>query len=124
MKSRCENCGMRKRAEKNPNSIISKIWRWHTGWCPGWKAYQRELAQQLGRSSQHSPPKRRGGATRPAPTTGAPILTDGLGWLECRLVATMPTGDHARVLGGVVAAGVERQGGPLTVAAAGMKYAG
>jgi hypothetical protein len=37
---------MRKRAEKKPNSIISKIWRWHTGWCPGWKAYQKELAQQ------------------------------------------------------------------------------
>jgi len=46
MKSRCETCSMRKRAEKNPNSIISKIWRWHTGWCPGWKAYQKELAEQ------------------------------------------------------------------------------
>lgn len=46
MKSKCENCGMRKRAEKNPHSIIAKIWRWHTGWCPGWKAYQRELAEQ------------------------------------------------------------------------------
>jgi hypothetical protein len=37
---------MRKRAEKKPKSIISKIWRWHTGWCPGWKAYQKELAEQ------------------------------------------------------------------------------
>ena len=46
MKSRCETCGMRKRAEKNPKSIISKIWSWHTGWCPGWKAYQKELAEQ------------------------------------------------------------------------------
>ena len=46
MKSRCANCGMRKRAEKYPNSILTKIWRWHTGWCPGWKAYQKELAQQ------------------------------------------------------------------------------
>lgn len=46
MKSRCETCSMRKRAEKNPKSILSKIWRWHTGWCPGWKAYQKELAEQ------------------------------------------------------------------------------
>jgi hypothetical protein len=37
---------MRKRAEKNPHSIIAKIWKWHTGWCPGWKAYQKELGQQ------------------------------------------------------------------------------
>ncbi len=35
---------MRLNAEKNPKSIISRIWRWHTGWCPGWKAYQAELA--------------------------------------------------------------------------------
>jgi len=41
-----ENCGMRLRAEKSPNSFISKIW--HTKWCPGWKAYQRDLAKQRG----------------------------------------------------------------------------
>jgi hypothetical protein len=37
---------MRLRAEKNPDSIISKIWRWHTTWCPGWKKYQQELAKR------------------------------------------------------------------------------
>jgi len=42
----CENCPMRKRAEQKPNSLIAKIWRWHTGWCPGWKAYQKALAEQ------------------------------------------------------------------------------
>ena len=46
MAAKCETCGMRMRAEKNPKSIISKIWRWHTKWCPGWKAYQKELAQK------------------------------------------------------------------------------
>ncbi|MFC1994463.1 hypothetical protein ACFLVI_04270 [Chloroflexota bacterium] len=44
MTSRCEACRMRLRAERKPNSIISKIWRWHIKWCPGWKSYQRELA--------------------------------------------------------------------------------
>jgi hypothetical protein len=24
---------------------MSKIWKWHTTWCPGWKAYQKELAK-------------------------------------------------------------------------------
>ena len=43
---RCENCPMRKRAEQNPNSILSKIWRWHTGWCPGWKEYQKILTER------------------------------------------------------------------------------
>lgn len=42
----CENCKMRAYAEKKPNSIWAKLWRWHTTWCPGWKAYQEELARR------------------------------------------------------------------------------
>jgi hypothetical protein len=42
----CENCPMRKKAEANPKALISRLWRWHTGWCPGWKAYQAHLAEQ------------------------------------------------------------------------------
>jgi hypothetical protein len=45
---KCEDCPMRKRAEEKPNSLLSKIWRWHTGWCPGWKEYQKALAEQGG----------------------------------------------------------------------------
>ena len=44
MSSRCETCGWRVKAEKNPRAFLSRIWRWHTGWCPMWKAYQAELA--------------------------------------------------------------------------------
>jgi len=43
MKSNCDKCKLRSRAEKKPNSILARIWKWHTGWCPGWKAYQKEL---------------------------------------------------------------------------------
>lgn len=46
MESRCEVCKLRERSERKPNSLISKLWRWHTTWCPGWKAYQEELAKQ------------------------------------------------------------------------------
>jgi hypothetical protein len=42
----CETCPMRKRAEANPKSLLAGLWRWHTGWCPGWKAYQAHLAEQ------------------------------------------------------------------------------
>ncbi len=44
MNSNCANCKMRLAAERNPRSIKAIIWRWHTRWCPGWKAYQKELA--------------------------------------------------------------------------------
>ena len=42
----CETCGMRMRAEKNPNGFMARLWRWHTKICPGWKAYQRHLNSQ------------------------------------------------------------------------------
>lgn len=87
-------------------------------------AGQRELAAQLGRSSRKVPYKLTGIPTKPGPVTGAPLLTEALGWLECRLVATMPAGDHTLVLGEVVEAGIEREGEPLTLSATGMKYAG
>jgi hypothetical protein len=43
-KHRCEDCPMRRRAEANPKALVSRVWKWHTGWCPGWKAYQKSLA--------------------------------------------------------------------------------
>jgi hypothetical protein len=42
----CETCTMRKKAEANPKALMSRLWRWHTSWCPGWKAYQLHLASQ------------------------------------------------------------------------------
>jgi hypothetical protein len=42
----CETCPMRQKAEANPKSLMSRLWRWHTKWCPGWKAYQAHLAEQ------------------------------------------------------------------------------
>ena len=41
----CATCPMRKKAEANPKSFMSRLWKWHTGWCPGWKAYQKALAE-------------------------------------------------------------------------------
>lgn len=42
----CETCAMRQKAEANPKSFMARLWRWHTGWCPGWKAYQAHLAEK------------------------------------------------------------------------------
>lgn len=39
----CGNCGFRARYDKNPKSILGRIWRWHATWCPGWKAYMTSL---------------------------------------------------------------------------------
>jgi hypothetical protein len=42
----CATCALRQQAEANTKALMSRLWRWHTGWCPGWKAYQAYLAQQ------------------------------------------------------------------------------
>ena len=41
----CGDCPLRKKAEARPKSILGRLWRWHTGWCPGWKAYQQQLEE-------------------------------------------------------------------------------
>lgn len=41
--SKCATCSMRLNAQKNPRSFGARLWRWHTKWCPGWKAYLKEL---------------------------------------------------------------------------------
>lgn len=88
-------------------------------------AGQRELALRLGRAAPAAaPPKLADTPSRPGPVSGVPVLTEALGWLECRLVATMPAGDHTLVLGEVVEAGVGREGKTLTLSETGMKYSG
>jgi hypothetical protein len=43
IESKCHTCGMRARAEQKPTSLLARFWRWHTHWCPGWRAYVKEL---------------------------------------------------------------------------------
>jgi len=44
--SNCEKCGFRAKYDKNPRSLLSRIWKWHTGWCPGWKSYIKSLPDE------------------------------------------------------------------------------
>jgi hypothetical protein len=39
----CATCAMRLKANEKPRSLLALFWRWHTTWCPGWKAYVEEL---------------------------------------------------------------------------------
>ena len=51
----CATCGIRQRAEAAPNSILARVWKWHTNWCPGWRAYQKALAETRGKVAQAMP---------------------------------------------------------------------
>ncbi|MFG1941499.1 flavin reductase family protein [Nonomuraea sp. NPDC048826] len=45
--------------------------------------------------------------------TGAPVLADAVGWLDCRVSARHEAGDHTIILGEVKAAAAPRQAAPL-----------
>lgn len=84
---------------------------------------QRELALKLARSSEQAPQKLKGVKTKPAPMAQTPVLTEAVGWVECRAVASLPAGDHTLVLGEILGAGVENgDAAPLTLKEAGLKY--
>lgn len=40
------SCGLWKRTELKPNSLMARLWQWNTGWCPGWKPYKTALASE------------------------------------------------------------------------------
>ena len=42
----CENCGFRAKYDNNPKSLLGRLWRWHAGWCPGWKKYMNSLPDE------------------------------------------------------------------------------
>lgn len=41
--SNCEHCKLRAKYDKSPTSLIGRFWRWHIGFCPGWKSYMASL---------------------------------------------------------------------------------
>lgn len=46
MEHKCETCSLRSKYEKAPKSLIGRLWRWHTQFCPGWKAYFSSLERE------------------------------------------------------------------------------
>ena len=85
---------------------------------------QRELAGQLGRTYAKHPEKLDDLMWKPGPATGSPVLVEALGWVECRVQSSAPSGDHILFVAEVVEAGHNREGTPLTLKEAGFKYSG
>jgi flavin reductase (DIM6/NTAB) family NADH-FMN oxidoreductase RutF len=56
--------------------------------------------------------------------TGCPIISDSLGYVECRVVGAVEHGDHTVYVGEVIAAGVHREGEPLLLETTGWQYGG
>ena len=59
-KHNCGSCSIRAKYDNNPRSIIGRIWRWHIGFCPGWKSYMKSLSpeERSDLEKKYSLPKR------------------------------------------------------------------
>ncbi|MBN2428815.1 MAG: hypothetical protein JXK94_10810 [Deltaproteobacteria bacterium] len=42
----CDTCRFRAVYDKRPDSLLGRLWRWHIGWCPGWRKYVRSLPDE------------------------------------------------------------------------------
>lgn len=85
----------------------------------------RQAAGRLGRHSRNVPDKLEGVAHHAGPLSGAPILDEATGWLECSVRSESDAGDHVLMIAEVMEAGV----GPveaetLTLKETGFRYAG
>jgi flavin reductase (DIM6/NTAB) family NADH-FMN oxidoreductase RutF len=56
--------------------------------------------------------------------TGCPIITDSLGYVECKVVGTVEKGDHTVFVGEVIGAGVHREGKQILLEDTGWNYGG
>ena len=56
--------------------------------------------------------------------TGCPIITDSLGYVECKVVGSVEDGDHTVFVGEVIGAGIHKEGKQLLLENTGWKYGG
>lgn len=66
---------------------------------------RQDIALHFGTRSGRETDKLRGVRWRPSPL-GLPILSEAAAWLDCRVTATMPAGDHELVVARVVGGGI------------------
>jgi hypothetical protein len=50
----CANCPkMEQKYKDNPRAFWMRLWHWHSGWCPGHKAYKKaEEAKLAGQATK------------------------------------------------------------------------
>jgi flavin reductase (DIM6/NTAB) family NADH-FMN oxidoreductase RutF len=69
--------------------------------------------EHLSRRFARSGPKEFADLATATAVTGAPILGEALGWVDCRITQVLPGGDHDIFIGEILAGGHNEEGRPL-----------
>ena len=56
--------------------------------------------------------------------TGCPIISDSLGYIECKVVGSVEQGDHTVFVGEVIASGIHREGKQILLEDTDWQYGG
>ncbi len=88
------------------------------------EAGQKEVAAKFFKPKRHVGNKFDDVEFYPGAETGCPIISDSLGYVECKVVGTVEHGDHTVFVGEVIGAGVHREGEPLLLESTGWQYGG
>lgn len=83
----------------------------------------RDLAGALGKPRARAGDKV-AGVAHTTSDNGLPLLAEALGYVECRVTGHLVTGDSTTIVAEVIGAGVQREGEPLTMRAAGFRHSG
>ena len=84
----------------------------------------KEESSLVGKFKGASPAEKFEGIRWESKTTGAPIITETLAYMDCRLVSSVDTGDHTIFIGEIVDADTLRDGTPMTSQDYGKVYLG
>ncbi len=88
------------------------------------EAGQKDLAQQFFKPQNRTGNKFENVEFYLGKETGCPIISDSLGYVECRVVGSVEHGDHTVYVGEVIGAGIHREGEPLLLESTGWQYGG
>lgn len=85
---------------------------------------QKEVAQTFFQATQREGNTFSGIEFYAGEETGCPIISNSLGYVECRVVGSVEAGDHVVFVGEVIGAGVHRDAPAFTLAETGWNYGG
>lgn len=85
---------------------------------------QKDIAQTFFQATQREGNTFNGIEFYAGEETGCPIISNSLGYVECRVVGSVEAGDHVVFVGEVIGAGVHRDAAAFTLAETGWNYGG
>ena len=85
---------------------------------------QVEIAKAYYGPAESGYDKLKGRKVSPAPVSGCPLVNGAVGYLDCKIVKSVPTGNHTVFIAEVLSAGLDKNADILSNMTANLRYSG